>query len=126
MRPAPGGGLRIGANDTDGRVAEDDSERSVRAAAIELLERTRALIPAFAGPACVDACQLDIGVRPVPEDGRTLAGRLPGTEGLHVIATHSGITLSPALGRLMAESIVTGEAPEMLGPFSLERFQRFA
>ena len=83
------------------------------------------MIPGFVGEACLDGCELAIGVRAYPQDGKTLAGALPGAEGLYLIATHSGITLAPALGRLMAETIVDGRAPEPLQPFSLERFPGF-
>ena len=46
--------------------------------------------------------------------------------GLYVVATHSGVTLSPALGKLMAEVIAEDRVPEELAPFGLERFQAFA
>ncbi len=125
LRPAANGGLQLGADDTDGLVAEDSSPERMREAASELLRRAKALIPGFAGEACLDGCELAIGVRAYPQDGKTLAGALPGAEGLYLIATHSGITLAPALGRLMAETIVDGRAPEPLQPFSLERFPGF-
>ena len=51
---------------------------------------------------------------------------MPGSDGLFVIATHSGVTLSPAVGRLMAELVAEGRTPEALAPFALERFQGFA
>jgi glycine/D-amino acid oxidase-like deaminating enzyme len=123
--PMPDGGLKVGADDTDGLVADDPSPQQVRDAAAVLLERTRCLIPAFAGTACIDECRFHIGVRPYPQDGKTLAGVLPGAEGLYVVATHSGVTLSPALGRLMAEHVAEGRQPETLAPFGLERFQAF-
>ena len=36
------------------------------------------------------------------------AARRPGIGGLHVVVTHSGVTLAPLLGRLVAEEIVEG------------------
>ena len=127
MLPAPNGGIKIGADDTDGLVAEQpplDSKTVLDAAAV-LLERARAMIPAFPGKACLDDCRIGIGVRPYPQDGKTLAGELPGAEGLYVIATHSGVTLSPAVGQLMSELIAEGRRPEQLEPFGLDRFQAF-
>ena len=47
-------------------------------------------------------------------------------EGLFIIATHSGITLSPAVGKLMAEVVAEGTIPTELEPFSLDRFQAFS
>lgn len=126
LRPAANGGLQLGADDTDGMVADDHSPERMRQAATKLLRRTKALIPGFVGEACLDDCELAVEIRAYPQDGKTLAGALPGADGLYLIATHSGITLAPALGRLMAETIVDGVVPEPLRPFSLERFPGFA
>ncbi len=123
--PMPDGGLKVGADDTDGMVADEPAPERTREAARRLLARTRELIPAFPGEACLEACRIGIGVRPYPRDGKALAGALPGAEGLYVVATHSGVTLSPAVGTLMAQLIVDGHTPDALAPFSLERFQSF-
>ncbi|MEM7424714.1 MAG: FAD-binding oxidoreductase [Pseudomonadota bacterium] len=119
------GGLRLGADDTDGKIAEDQSPENLREQALELLRRTKRIIPGFVGEDCIDECRLGIGVRPYPEDGMSLVGRLPGSTGLHVVATHSGVSLAPILGTLMADAVISGELPERLKPFSLERFQAF-
>ena len=125
LRPAANGGLRIGAEDIDGLVAEDQSAETARAAADRLLSRAKARQPGVVGDTDLDACDIAIGVRPYPLDGRTIAGALPGSQGLYVIATHSGVTLAPALGELMAEVMIDGGAPEALAPFSLDRFPGF-
>ncbi len=119
------GGLRLGADDIDGKIAENQSPENLREAAIELLIRAKRIIPGFVGESCIDECRLGVGIRPYPEDGMSLVGPLPGSTGLHVIATHSGVSLAPILGSLMAEAIVSGELPERLQPFSLERYQAF-
>ena len=126
LRPAANGGLQLGADDTDGMVGEGASPERTREAATRLLRRTKALLPGFVGEACLDECELAVGLRAYPQDGKTLAGALPGAEGLYLIATHSGVTLAPALARLMTETIVDGLVPEPLQPFSLERFPGFA
>ena len=123
--PTPDGGLKFGADDTDGMVSDDPSPETVRRAALMLLKRAQQVIPGFSGEACMDDCDLRIGVRPYPEDGMTLAGQMPGSEGLFVIATHSGVTLAPALGSLMSHVIADGHVPASLEPFALERFQAF-
>ena len=125
VRPAANGGLRLGAEDIDGLVAEDQSAETVRAAAGRLLSRAKAQLSGIVGDVRLDDCDVAVGVRPYPLDGRTLAGALPGSEGLYVIATHSGVTLAPALGELMAEVMIDGGAPEALAPFSLDRFPGF-
>jgi len=126
LLPDPGGGIKIGADDTDGRVADDPSPETVREAGIELLRRAKGMIPGFVGESCIDECRLGIGVRPYPQDGMTMAGALPGSEGLYVIATHSGVTLSPILGKLMSEVMIDERVPEELAPFGFDRFQAFA
>ena len=125
IRETPGGGLRLGADDTDGMITEDPSAARAREAAIILLERAREHMPRFEGAELVDRCRLGIGIRPMPADGHSIAGPVPGAEGLHVVVTHSGVTLAPALGRLVAEAVATSRVPDTLAPFGLERFQGF-
>jgi len=120
------GGLRMGADDTDGMIAESDDEATRRAGGERLLQRARDRIAGFPEDLGVDDCRLDLGIRAMPEDGRSIADSLPGSEGLYVVATHSGITLAPILGRLMAEFIDNGTRPELLSPYSLSRFPGFS
>lgn len=120
------GGLRIASDDTDGEIIGDQSPENLRELAKGLLRRMQKLAPEFAGETLIDECKLSIGIRAYPEDGLSIAGPLPGATGLFVIATHSGITLAPVLGCLMADLIVDGEVPEMLEPFGLDRLQGFA
>jgi glycine/D-amino acid oxidase-like deaminating enzyme len=61
-------------------------------------------------------------VRPMPGDRHTIAGRIPGFINGWVIATHSGVTLGPLLGRLMSDEIVRGKPSSALAPFRPERF----
>ncbi|OLT01474.1 hypothetical protein BJF90_31480 [Pseudonocardia sp. CNS-004] len=56
-----------------------------------------------------------VGMRPMPADGNPVIGPLPAVHGGYVAATHSGVTLAPAAGRLVAEELVHGvEAPELV------------
>jgi glycine/D-amino acid oxidase-like deaminating enzyme len=126
LRATSDGGLLLGADDSDGRVTEDGSPEGLRGAARVLLQRAQRFIPEFDGAALLDRCRLDIGVRGVPADGKSIAGPMPSAGGLHVVLTHSGVTLAPALGELIADSIETGAVPPQLVPFGLERFQAMA
>jgi glycine/D-amino acid oxidase-like deaminating enzyme len=63
-----------------------------------------------------------IGVRPMPADGHTIAGRIPGYANAWVLATHSGVTLGALLGRLIADEIVRGAPSPILAPFRPDRF----
>ncbi|NIP46582.1 MAG: FAD-dependent oxidoreductase [Gammaproteobacteria bacterium] len=126
IRETAAGGLLIGADDTDGRISDDDSEDAVKRAAFDLLERVRSIIPNFAGGALLDGCRLGIGVRPMPADGMSIAGPVPSADGLHLAVTHSGVTLAPALATLIADTIESGELSPRLAPFGLGRFQTIA
>ena len=125
MLPDFNGGLKIGADDTDGMVDAESAPEHLHNVAGILLDRTKDLLPEFAGRDCLDECEMTVGVRPYPKDGHSLAGPLPGAQGLYVIATHSGITLAPAIGGLMADLIDSGTVPEMLAPFTLDRVEGF-
>ena len=125
LRETPGGGLLLGADDTDGWIAQDESPQTLRAAARELLERARRLIPRFDGAALLDRCRLGVGVRAVPADGESIVGPIPGAQGLHLVVTHSGVTLSLEVGERVAETIVSGRIADELAPFGLERFKSF-
>ncbi len=123
LRPGPSGGLRIGSEDADPESeAPDDAE----ARAVALLLRARALLPRLGEGAPVEDLVREsivrIGVRPVPVDDRAIVGPIAGAPGLYVIATHSGVTLGPWIGRLAAEEITSGRMPDQLAPFRFDRF----
>jgi len=57
-----------------------------------------------------------VGWRPMPLDGEPVVGPVPGVGGLHLAVTHSGVTLAPVLGRLLAEELASGvRAPDLRG-----------
>ncbi len=63
-----------------------------------------------------------LGHRPTPPDGFPAVGRFDGVSGLYAAVMHSGITLAPAIGRFVAEEVLTGEREPLLAPFGVERF----
>lgn len=120
------GGLRLASDDTDGAIIEDQSPEHLRSLAIGLLRRMQGFVPEFGGEALINDCDIRVGIRAYPEDGFSIAGAMPAAKGLYVIATHSGITLAPVLGKLMAKVVVEGFVPKMLAPFGLERLPGFS
>jgi D-hydroxyproline dehydrogenase subunit beta len=114
VRPDGGGRLLLHALDLDAAVdplgpPDGVLARSVAGRLAEVLDDT-------AG-AAVERAQ--IGRRALPADGRTVAGF---TDPRHyVVATHSGITLAPLLGNLVAEEIL-GTESALLAPFRPARF----
>ncbi|MBV9379870.1 MAG: FAD-binding oxidoreductase [Streptosporangiaceae bacterium] len=61
------------------------------------------------------------GRRVLPADGASVAGWADDGR-VYVIATHSGVTLAPLLGRLAALEVVRDSVQEMLRPFRPQRF----
>ena len=120
LRPDASGGLLLGATDLDRLVTDASPPETASAVAATLLERAARVFPAARGARLVDS---RIGVRPMPGDGQTIAGRIPGLTNAWVLATHSGVTLGPLLGHLIAGEIVGGTDNAALAPFRPERFQ---
>ena len=83
--------------------------------ALELIERIRVHLPGQE----IEIERVTFGLRPVPKDGLPAVGPLE--EGLYIASMHSGITLAPLIGTLVALEIAEGsEAPE-LAPFRPSR-----
>lgn len=78
-------------------------------------ERARARIAALVrGGEEVRLRSARVGVRPMPTAGHPLIGPL--VPGAYLAVMHSGVTLAPVAGRLVAEEVVGGaEAPELAG-----------
>jgi glycine/D-amino acid oxidase-like deaminating enzyme len=85
----------------------------------ELLERARLVLKALEEAEVVEA---RFGMRPVPADGHSCVGALPGIPGYYEAVTHSGVTLGPLIGRLLAREILTGEVDPLIAPFRADRF----
>lgn len=124
LLPAPNGGIRIGSDDVDGIIWDDRSEKAMQRGGQALLDRASQVLPDLKDRVALEDCTLQVGVRPYPEDGRSILGPLPGSEGLIVVATHSGITLAPAIATQVTRLVKGEEVPE-LDPFSLSRFPGF-
>jgi glycine/D-amino acid oxidase-like deaminating enzyme len=120
LRPDAGGGLMLGTDDLNGPVVENASPAERAHIASRMLERAGRVFPAARD---VEVVEYRVGVRPMPADGHTIAGRLPQLANAWVLATHSGVTLGPLLGRLMADEIVRGASTPMLAPFRPDRFR---
>jgi glycine/D-amino acid oxidase-like deaminating enzyme len=96
----------------------EDTDLSL-ARAQRLLSQASAFLPALA-EAHVETVK--IGIRPMPQDERPIVGPVPGLAGFYVAVTHSGVTLAPLLGQLVAQEVVSGQPSPLLAPYRLERF----
>jgi glycine/D-amino acid oxidase-like deaminating enzyme len=85
----------------------------------QLLSRAATFLPELA-QAHVET--MKIGVRPMPQDERPIVGPVPGITGFYVAVTHSGVTLAPLVGQLVAQEVTTGQPNPVLAEYRIERF----
>jgi len=64
------------------------------------------------------------GIRSMPLDGLPCLGPVPGVPGFYIAVSHSGITLSPLHGAVIADLICTGRTEIPIEPFDPLRPQR--
>lgn len=84
-----------------------------------LHEMVQQVVPDLSGSRIA---QTRISNRPIPADGFPSVGAVPSVPGYYEAVSHSGITLGPVIGRLLASEILSGQRPEMLADFRPERF----
>ncbi len=99
----------------------EDATETEEALCSELLKRARLVIPALENAKIEDA---HVGVRPMPEDGLPCVGAVSAVPGYYEAVTHSGVTLGPLAGRLLAREVLTGEVDALIAPFRPDRFAR--
>jgi glycine/D-amino acid oxidase-like deaminating enzyme len=84
-----------------------------------VLAAVRSFLPAAAG---VGPAEARLGWRPMPRDERPIAGFAREAPGLYLAVAHSGVTLAPLLGRLVADEILSGGPSPALAAYRPERF----
>jgi len=60
--------------------------------------------------------------RAMPSDRLPIVGPLSWLEGLYLAVSHSGVTVAPALGRLVAYEVASESPDGLLAPFRPARF----
>ncbi|MBM2576106.1 FAD-binding oxidoreductase [Jannaschia sp. Os4] len=110
VRQRPDGALLIGSD-----FGGSDPGADPAAVAGDLVDRARRLL---AVEAALDGWT--VGRRPTPGDGHAVVGPL--AEDVSVAFTHSGVTLAPALGRMVAAWAVDGRLDPVAVPFGAARF----
>jgi glycine/D-amino acid oxidase-like deaminating enzyme len=84
-----------------------------------VLEAGRNYIP---GLAKLSLENVTLGFRPLPKDGYPLIGFPEGAPGVYLAVMHSGVTLSPIVGKLAALEILDGVEVELLASYRHSRF----
>ena len=84
-----------------------------------IIEKVAAVFPAAQG---VGPNRLTLGFRPKPKDGFPVVGFAPGSSSVYAAVMHSGVTLAPIIGQLVATEILEDTAQSSLAPYRPERF----
>ena len=84
-----------------------------------VLEAGRAYLP---GLAKLSLEKVTLGFRPLPKDGYPVIGFPEGAPGVYLAVMHSGVTLSPIVGKLAALEILDGVEVELLSSYRHSRF----
>ena len=114
LRPDGAGRLVLHMDDADATLTSATQPSPQLPIARDLVQRAAAILPSI-GP--VDPEAVRIGVRPIPADGLSAVGPLPGLSGYYVVVTHSGVTLSLILAHLAASELTRGTSEAQLEPF---------
>ena len=123
LRPRPGGGAVVHTSvieqalqpDSGGGFVVDDDSVTASLAGLSAL---------FAGGPPLQVDRISTGLRPIPGDGWSVVGPLTDLPGCWVAFTHSGATLGPIFGELLAtELLEPGYRSPLLGAYRPERFQ---
>ncbi len=117
LRPHSGGLLHLEAPDAavDLHTPAPDLRRWAAALLRRAQQTVRGLIDARVE-------EFQVCVRPMPADGQSIVGRLPGAPGLYVAVTHSGVSLAAHRSRHLATELTTGTPPADLAPYRPDRF----
>ncbi|MGW5465775.1 NAD(P)/FAD-dependent oxidoreductase [Streptomyces sp. NPDC003996] len=84
-----------------------------------LHESARHVVPELGNSRIAETRIVD---RPIPADGFPSVGSVPSVPGYYEAVSHSGITLGPVIGQLLASEILSGKRDELLADFRPERF----
>ncbi len=114
LRQRQDGSVLVGERSQE-TVAVDPSEEHAH----ELLAQAARFFPALGG---VPVRRRILAWRAMPADRLPIVGPVPWLDTLYVAVTHSGVTVAPALGRLVAREIADGEPDGLLAPFRPGRF----
>lgn len=131
LRPDGGGRVRLACDDLDEWLEADvaagatltEESPILQEFSREILRRAREVLPPLRD-ARLEGIRL--GWRAMPGDEKSAVGPVPGAPGYYLAFTHSGVTLGPLLGRLVAAELTTGRVPAELEEFRPDRLVTLA
>lgn len=83
-----------------------------------MLEKAGEFLPALYD---ADVEDIYIGWRPLPLDGHPVLGPSHAKANVSFAITHSGVTLAPVIGQLMADMIISGKTPAVFNDYLSDR-----
>jgi len=114
VREAADGNLLV-AWDHDGQASQQELDRAGQRVLTQLTS-------SFSGAEDTELVSVRVGIRPMPADGSPVIGPIPTAAGGYLAVMHSGVTLAPTVGRLVAREVVDGVQAEQLQALRPSRF----
>ncbi|MEU1942256.1 NAD(P)/FAD-dependent oxidoreductase [Streptomyces sp. NPDC059474] len=118
VRPDGGGRLLLQTPDLDHRADPAYQADTTALIGEEMLRRLNRLFDNTSG-ARIE--KLKVGQRARPADGLPAVGFVTDTARVYLVATHSGITLAPLLGRLVSGELLKGTRSPLLEDYAPDR-----
>jgi glycine/D-amino acid oxidase-like deaminating enzyme len=118
LRPTAERGLQLESGEINDLVDVHTAPADLDRLGARLLDRAAGVVSGFSAV----RPRHRLCVRPLPVDGHPVVGRLPRLDNAYLAVTHSGMTLAPLLGRLIADEIVSGAETAELAPYRPGRF----
>jgi glycine/D-amino acid oxidase-like deaminating enzyme len=119
IRPDPSGMLLICRNDAIHALGPNAVVHTAMPEANDLVREASHVIPALALSKPSD---VRLGTRAIPADGLPVVGPIPGIDGYYVAIMHSGVTLAPAIGSMVAAELLDERPEAALAAFRPDRF----
>lgn len=109
MTPFDGGRIAVGATRETGSGFD---ARVTAGGQLSVLQKALALAPGLADATIIET---RVGIRPMGDDGVPLVGRVPGHDGLWLLAGYGagGLTMGPLFGDAVARGVQGETAPEL-------------
>ena len=119
VRPDGAGRLLLHWDPTDATIRFDSPRSPSMPEARDLVRRARTLLPSIGE---VEAEAVRIAIRPIPRDHFSAIGPVPRVSGYYLAITHSGVTMSPFLGAVVADEVMRGIQRGEVADFRPARF----
>jgi glycine/D-amino acid oxidase-like deaminating enzyme len=119
FRPDGAGRITLHSGYDEANLTLDSRSAEIRPVAVKIIERARKLYPDLKG---VAPEAMRVALRAIPGDGLSAIGPVPGISGYYAAVTHSGATLAPWIGEVVAAELTKGTSAEALNDFRPARF----